>query len=127
MFKRIDHIEIVPSDFERAINFYTGILDFKIQTRWKVDRPPLEEIAFIELGGSVIELFSVNNPAPVSTEQWQVGCRKFALEVEDVDRAIEYLRTKGVKISQEPVTAGTLRLAGIKDPDGLTIELMQRE
>jgi len=126
LFKRIDHAEIVPSDFERAIDFYTGILGFKIQSRWKVERPPLEEIAFIELGGTLIEMFSVKAPAPVSTEQWQVGCRRIALEVEDMDRAVEYLKSKGVEISRKPVTVGTLRLAGITDPDGLSIELLQR-
>jgi len=94
--------------------------------KWKVERPPLEEIAFIELNGSVIELLSVKAPAPVSTEQWQVSCQRIALEVEDVDRAVEYLKSKGVEISQEPLTAGTLRLAGVKDPNGLSIELLQK-
>ena len=126
MFKSIDHEELVPSDFEKSLNFYTEVLDFKIQTRWKVERPPLEEIAFIELGGTLIEMFSVKAPAPVSTEQWQVGCRKFALEVEDIDRAVEYLKTRGVEISREPVAIETLRRAEIKDPDGLSIELLQR-
>ncbi len=126
MFKGIDHVELVPSDFEKSLNFYTGILGFKIQRQWKAERPPLEEIAFIELNGSVIELFSVKGPAPVSTEEWQIGCRKFAIGVDDVDKAIEYLKTRGVEISREPVTVGTLKVAGIKDPDGLTIELIQR-
>lgn len=126
MFKRIDHVEIVPGDFEKSLNFYTEILGFKIQWRRKSERPPLEELVFIELGGTLMELFSVKGPAPVSTEEWQVGCRKFAIEVEDVDKAIEYLKTRGVEISREPVTVGTLKVAGIKDPDGLTIELIQR-
>lgn len=126
MFKRIDHIELVPADFEKTLKFYTEILGFEIQTRRKVERPPLEELAFIKLGDIVIELFSVKAPAPVSTEQWQVGCRKIALEVEDVDKAIEYLKAKGVEISRQPVTVGALRVAGIKDTDGLTIELIQR-
>ncbi len=126
MFKRIDHVEIVPSNLERTLNFYTEILGFKIQWRRKSERPPLEELVFIELGGTLIELFSVKEPAPVSTEQWQVGCRKIALEVENLDKAIEYLKTKGVEISQQPVSVGTSKSAEIKDPDGLSIELLQR-
>ncbi len=126
MFKRIDHVEIVPSNLERTLNFYTEILGFKIQWRRKSERPPLEELVFIELGGTLIELFSVKEPAPVSIEQWQVGCRKIALEVENLDKTIEYLKTKGVEPSQKPVTVGTLRRAEIKDPDGLSIELLQR-
>ncbi len=126
MFKRIDHVEIVPSNLERTLNFYTEILGFKIQWRRKAERPPLEELVFIELGDSLIELFSVKSPAAVSTEPWQVGCRKIALQVEDMDKTIEYLKSKGVEISSGPVAIGNLRRAEIKDPDGLTIELMQR-
>ncbi len=49
----------------------------------------------------------------------------FALEVEDMDEAITYLKSKGVVISVEPVNLGKSKRAEIKDPDGLTIELRQ--
>ena len=128
MFKRIDHVEIVPGDFERTLNFYIEILGFKIQMRLKLERPPLEEVVFIELGGTLIELFSVNEPAPVSIEPWQVSYRRITLEVEDIDKALEYLKAKGVEISSGPRVVESLRVrvAAIKDPDGLPIELVQR-
>ncbi len=126
MFKRIDHVEIVPSNLERTLKFYTEILGFKLQWRRKSERPPLEELVFIELGGTLIELFSVKEPAPISTEQWQVGCRKNDIEVKHLDKDLESHQTKGVELSQKPVTVGTLRRAEIKDPDGLSIELLQR-
>ncbi|MBL7124562.1 MAG: VOC family protein [Dehalococcoidales bacterium] len=128
MFKRIDHVEIVPGDFERTLNFYIEILGFKIQMRLKLERPPLEEVVFIELGGTLIELFSVNEPAPVSIEPWQVSFRRITLEVEDMDKALEYLKAKGVEISSGPRVVESLRVrvAAIKDPDGLPIELVQR-
>jgi 4-hydroxyphenylpyruvate dioxygenase-like putative hemolysin len=31
MFKRIDHVEIVPADLQRTINFYTTILGFTLK------------------------------------------------------------------------------------------------
>lgn len=123
MFKKIDHIEIVPSDIDKTINFYTETLGFKIQRRWKIEASPLEEVAFLELNGSVIELFSIKGPAAMSTEQWQVGCRRIALEVEDMEKAVEYLKARGVAVSQG---AGSSKRAEIKDPDGLSIELLQR-
>ncbi len=126
MFKRIGHVEIIPSNLERTIDFYTGILGFKIQRRFKPERDPVEELVFIELGGTSIELFLVKNPAPASKEQWQVGCRRIAIEVEDMDKAVEYLKGKGVEISGGQATSGPSRRAEIKDPDGLSIELIQR-
>ncbi len=127
MFKRIDHTEIVTGDLKRTLNFYTEVLGFKIQRRFKPERLPLEEIVFIELGGTLIELFSVKNPAPASTGQWQVGCRRIALQVDDVGKAIEYLKSKGVEIVGSPASVENLKRAEIKDPDGLSIELTQRE
>ena len=118
-------MEIVPSDFERTISFYTELFGFKIKQRRKVERPPLKEILFAELNDSVIEFIDVENPTPVSTGHPQVGYLRIAFEVEDMDNAIEYLKTRGVKISREPVDLGTSKRAEIEDPDGLSIELRQ--
>jgi glyoxylase I family protein len=40
MFRRIDHVEIIPSDFEKTIAFYTEILGFRQRERKRVDNPP---------------------------------------------------------------------------------------
>jgi len=125
MFKRIDHIEIIPWDIEKTISFYTGILGFKIKQRQKVEVPPLEEIVYIELNGSVIELIKVKNPALPSQNPWQAGYRMIALEVEDMDTAVNYLKSKGVEITWGPITLGKSKRAEIKDPDGFSIELRQ--
>lgn len=55
MFERIDHVEIIPPNLEKALDFYTKILGFKVKARSKAGGP-LEEIVYLELGGSVIEL-----------------------------------------------------------------------
>ena len=125
MFKRIDHIEIIPGDIEKTISFYTGNLGFKIKQRQKVEVPPLEEIVYIELNGSVIELMKVKDPALPSQNPWQTGLRMIALEVEDMETAVKYLSSKGVEITWGPVTLGESKRAEIKDPDGFSIELRQ--
>jgi glyoxylase I family protein len=124
MFKKIDHVEITPSDLDRTIRFFTDIFGFTVKMRKKVDSPPLEEVAFLELGNTVLELVAVKNPAPAPVVP-QVGYRMMAIEVEDMDKAIEYLKSKGVEISMAPVSLGPSKRAEIKDPDGLTIELRQ--
>lgn len=125
MFKRIDHIEIVPRDLERSIAFYMENLGFRIRQRRKVEAPPLEEVVYLELGDTVLEFVSVRNPASAPVEAWQVGYRMMAIEVEDMDRAIERLRKKGVEIAWGPVALGRSKRAEIRDPDGLPIELRQ--
>lgn len=125
MFKRIDHVEIVSKDFARSVDFYTRVLGFAVRERLRIDQSPLKEIAYLELGGTVVELMSVTDPGPAPSDPWQAGYRMMALEVEDMDRAVEYLKGKGVEISKSPSSTGKSKRAEIKDPDGLSIELRQ--
>ncbi len=136
MFKKIDHIEIVPSNLDRTIKFYTEVLGFKVQSRRKVGTPtplspprsssPMEEVAFIELNDIVIEMFSIKNPAPISKEPWQVGFRRIALEVGDMGKLVEHLKAKGVEVTLFPGPVGSVKMAELTDPDGMSIQLMQR-
>ncbi len=125
MFKKIDHVEIIPRNLERTLKFYTEILGFKIKERKKVGMPPLEEIVYVELNGTVIELMSVQNASSIPQDLWRVGYRMIAIEVENMDKAVEYLKGKGVELSAGPVALGKSKRAEIKDPDGLSIELRQ--
>ncbi|MBI2955124.1 MAG: VOC family protein [Chloroflexi bacterium] len=125
MFKKIDHVEIIPADFERCINFYTDVLGFSVRQRNKAGAPPMKEIAYLELNGTVAEVISVENPSPVPADPWQVGYRMIALEVDDMDKAIEYLKSKDVEISRPPMTLGKSKRAEFKDSEGLSIELRQ--
>jgi glyoxylase I family protein len=124
LFKRIDHVEIVPRDIEKTIAFYRDILGFKIKERNKMSMPGLSEISYLTLGDTMIELLAFNNPAP-APEGPTLGYRIMAIEVDDMDKAIEFLNSKGVEISRAPMTLGKSRRAEIKDPSGFTIELRQ--
>ncbi|MFC2068397.1 VOC family protein [Chloroflexota bacterium] len=125
MFKRIDHVEIVPSDPERTIDFYTNILGFKIKERRTIAAPEIDELVFLQLNDTMVELLAVKNPASISSEHWQVSYRRFCLEVEDMDRTVDYLKSKGIAITVGPITSGKSKRAEIEDPDGLSIELKQ--
>lgn len=125
MFKKIDHVELIPADFDRALTFYTEILGFRVKSRAKVAAPPLEEIAYLALGETVLELMRVTDPIRAELDPWQVGCRMIALEVEDMDAAIAYLASKGVSISWGPVTLGPSKRAEFKDSEGFSVELRQ--
>ena len=126
MFKRIDHVEIIPRDVEGAIRFYSDVLGFKMKTRTKVGMGALEEVIFLTLGDTMLEIVSMKNPVPPSQAAVVAGYRMMAIEVADMGEATAYLKNKGVEISMGPVTLpdGSKR-AEIKDPDGFGIELRQ--
>ncbi|ACH39189.1 glyoxalase/bleomycin resistance protein/dioxygenase superfamily protein [Citrifermentans bemidjiense Bem] len=125
MFKRIDHVEIIPRDFEQSISFYTETLGFTMKQRMTVSAPPLEEIAYLALGDTVLELMRVKDPTLSAPEPWSTGYRMMALEVGDMDLALLYLAGKGIEPTWGPVTLGPSKKAEIHDPDGLPIELRQ--
>ena len=125
MFKRVDHVEIVPRNAETTIDFYVNILGFRIRSRNEVKMPPMREVIYLELGDTVLEIISADDPNPKSEVLWEVGYRGIALEVEDMEKAVDYLRGKGIAIALEPVDLGDSFRGEIRDPDGLIIELRQ--
>lgn len=125
IFKKIDHVEIVPKNAETTIDFYVTILGFKIQSRKKMTMAPITEITYLELGGTVIEIIAADGPAPKSAALWEVGYRGLALEVTDMTKAVDYLQGKGVAIAVQPKDLGNSVRGEIRDPDGLIIELRQ--
>ena len=129
MFKRIDHVEIVTDQPDRTVEFYTEVLGFKLKFRDRIERSSLGvpmDLMYLELGDTVVELISYEGaafePAP---QKEHLGYRMMALEVEDMQKAIEYLQTKGIDIVWGPRVRETYARAEIRDPNGYHIELRQ--
>lgn len=125
MFKRVDHVEIVPGNAEKTIGFYVDVLGFRIRSRKEMKTPPMKEIVYLELGDTVIEIISADDPKPKSGNPWEIGYRGIALEVDDMAMAVDYLKGKGIAIAREPIDLGNSFRGEIRDPDGLLIELRQ--
>jgi len=125
IFKRVDHMELVPRDPEKTIDFYVNILGFRIKSRIEVKMPPMKEVIFLQLGDTVIEIISADHPKPKSEAPWEVGYRGIALEVENMTQAVDYLKGKGIAIARQPLDLGNSFRGEIRDPDGLIIELRQ--
>ena len=125
IFKRVDHVEIVPRNAEKTIDFYVNILGFRIKNRNEVKMPPMREVIYLELGDTVIEIISVDDPKSKSETPWEVGYRGTALEVDDMTKAVDYLKDKGIAMAQGPIDLGDSFRGETRDPDGLIIELRQ--
>ena len=129
MFKRIDHVEIVTDQLDRTVQFYTEILGFTVKARDRIERSSLGapvDLVYLDLGGTVVELIAYEGiqvvPAP---ETEHLGYRMIALEIDDMQKTTDYLRTKGVEIVWGPRIRETYSRAEICDPNGFHIELRQ--
>lgn len=130
MFKRIDHVEIITDQPERTVDFYTEVLGFKVKSRDRVERSgagvPIN-LVYLELGGTTVELITYEGakvaPAPTGVH---LGYNLIALEVDDMQKAIQFLKTKGVEVVWGPkIRDRHSARAEITDPNGYHIELRQ--
>ena len=128
MFRRIDHIELLTSAPERMLAFYREVLGFRESSRTRVPETPLGplDIVYMELGGTTVEIMTYPKAAipPASTER-RLGYQLMALEVDDMDQALQMLKGRGIAPSWGPVKRPDYARAEIRDPDGNGIELRQ--
>ena len=123
---RMLHTMIRVGNLDKSIDFYTKVLGMRLLRR--KDYPQGEfTLAFVGYGeetdNTVIEL--THN---WGTDQYALGdgFGHLAIEVDDVHRACEEIRSRGGKIIREagPMNAGTTIIAFVEDPDGYPIELL---
>jgi glyoxylase I family protein len=128
IFKRIDHIELLTEQPERAERFYTGVLGFRVRHRDRVPQTPLGplDLVYLDLGGTTVELMTYPESKLGTREPGgRLGYQMMALEVEDMERALAHLKAHGVDAAWGPKIRPTYARAEIRDPDGNPIELRQ--
>ncbi len=136
MIRTIDvaHVNLNVTDLNRAIRFYTEILGFKIAFQygdavaWLNFGQYRDGVAGLGQGFHDIALYKVPNPAPEDRRK-RAGMNHVALRLgkpEEVDRAAEYLQSKGIKVLKGPQThkEDRDRYLYFEDPDGNMIELV---
>jgi catechol 2,3-dioxygenase-like lactoylglutathione lyase family enzyme len=125
-FGAVHHVGITVADMDRAVDFWTRLVGYPgihIESCW-VDLP----------GGVALELLRYldRDDAPYDPGTAHPGNVHVCLDVEDMETAHAHAVACGATpVSEQPIEvaagprAGT-RLAYLRDPDGVTIELVQR-
>jgi len=119
-------VAVTTVDFERMMKFYSDALGQDPAADWSTDHA---KAVMFEMGKASLEIFDEAQAADV--DQIEVGRRvsgrvRFALQVPDLDAALERLAAKGAKLIHPPVeTPWGDRNARIEDPDGMQITLYQ--
>ena len=125
---RILHTMLRVGDLDRSVRFYTEVLGMKLLRT--TDRPEQKyKLAFVgydtEERSAVLEL-TYN----YGVERYDLGGAfgHVAIEVDDLRKTCEAVRTKGGKVTREPgpVKGGTSMIAFVEDPDGYKIEFIER-
>jgi catechol 2,3-dioxygenase-like lactoylglutathione lyase family enzyme len=114
------------SDIRRSVEFYTRLLGFSIDHEMVIPDSRLH-IVFLRLGDAILELFDVEHVtgAVMSDVNEVVGYKHICLEVDSVDAEYERLCSAGVTFRMKPADVQHVRVAFLKDPDGMDIELLE--
>ena len=129
--KRVDHVGIAVKNLDESVKFYES-LGFKV-TGYEVVAEQKVKVAFLPCGDSELELLESTEPdGPIARfiEKNGPGIQHIAIRVDDIDKALEELKEKGVRlIDQTPrYGAGNARIAFVhpKATGGVLLELTQR-
>ncbi|MBN9621871.1 MAG: VOC family protein, partial [Actinobacteria bacterium] len=141
----LDHASVTCADLDRSLAFYTGLLGIRLMDRGEDDGPELQTIsgqpvarvrwADLELGdGRVLELIEFERPRvePVAAGNLYPGQGHISLRVADAGVAHAELARAGVEVRSAPVELGEdgfwggCRCFYAVDPDGMTVELIER-
>lgn len=121
--KKIHHVAIIVSDYEKSRAFYVEKLGFRvIRENYRADRDDYK--LDLELDGCELEIFAGKENPPRVNYPEACGLRHLAFYVEDIEAAVAELQEK--EIATEPIRVDPFtekRMTFFHDPDGLPLEL----
>ena len=141
----IDHAGITVASVEAALGFYRDLLGLRVTDEGEDGGPELDAItgmsrvriryAELDLGGGqlleVIEYLGLAG-TPLAQRPCDPGASHLALRIDDVDALCSRLAAAGVTLAGQPTTITApgawhgARCVYVEDPDGRTVELIQR-
>jgi methylmalonyl-CoA/ethylmalonyl-CoA epimerase len=126
---KIAHIGVAVKNIEEAEKFYTEVLSLKVH-----DREQLREIkaSFIPVGDTAIELLQSTTPEGVINkfiEKRGEGIQHIAYQVDNIEKALEELKAKGVPLIDEKPRRGAhnskVAFINPKGTYGILVELVE--
>jgi glyoxylase I family protein len=141
----IDHAGMTVGSLRAALHFYRDLLGLTVTDQGEDSGPELDAITglsgvrirYAELdlgGGRLLELIEFQPPSGIRLSQSprDSGASHLALRVDDVDGLCARLAEAGVNVPGRPTTITApgawqgARCVYAEDPDGRTVELVQR-
>jgi len=126
---RVLHTMLRVGDLDRSIAFYTDVLGMQL-IRKSENAEYKYTLAFVGYGdesqGAVIELTYNWGQADYDLGN---AYGHIALETDDIYATCEAIKAKGGQVTREagPVKGGSTIIAFVKDPDGYSIELINKK
>lgn len=124
--KKIHHIAIICSDYEKSKDFYVNKLGLEILAEVYRKERDSYKLDLALNGEYIIELFSFPNPPARPSRPEARGLRHLAFMVENIEKVKSELESKG--IVSEPIRIDEFtgkKFTFFEDPDGLPLEIYE--
>ncbi len=139
-----NHTSFTVSNLERSISFFTKFLGFRVTSHEPRDPAMIQaltgiagadiDVAYLQMPGHALELIEYKGPEDrgrVECRVCDVGAAHIAFDVEDVEALVTRGAQYGAKLMGEvlEITSGPNkggRAVYMRDPDGVTMEFIQR-
>ncbi len=135
---RVCQTSFTVSDLDRSVAFYRDVLGLTLK---HMAAPKGEKVsavtgypgstlrtALLYSGEHEVELIQYLTPAgkPQIPERRDAGAAHMAFRSKDIEADYRRLKDKGVRFVSPPQDFGTAKACYFTDPDGITLELLQR-
>lgn len=133
MVMKVDHIGVAVKSLDETLKFYQDVLGLKLQDTEVVEEQKVK-VAFLPIGDTEVELLeSTEEDGPIAKyiAKKGEGMQHIAFRVENIEEAIEDMKSKGVRMIDEKPRygAGGAKIAFChpKSTHGVLVELCQRD
>jgi lactoylglutathione lyase len=113
---KVKYATIIVENMEESVKFYTEFMGFEVDSQ-HTPSPGVIITLLKGQGDAMIELIK-------NTEN-EIGLFSVGMEVKDLNTTVKELKSKGAKITMEPVSITVGLLAFLEDPNGAKIALIQ--
>jgi len=111
---------IVVKDLNESIKFYEEIVGLKLNRRFNAG--PGKEIAFMETGGTEVELIEDEDNKNVNIGK---GI-SLGFEVESLDKMMEFIKEKSIEVESGPIQPNpNVKFFYVLDPNGVRIQFVE--
>lgn len=113
---KVKYATMIVKDMDESIKFYRDVMGFEIDSQYDLELAG--EITLLKgEGETMVEI--IKNPVD------EPGLFSIGMDVEDINATIKELKSKGAKVTMEPIPITVGHLAFIEDPNGVRIALIQ--
>lgn len=130
---KIDHLGIATKEIAEALKFWEGALGLENVHTEEVEDQKVR-VAMLPIGETNIELLeptSDDSPITKFLEKRGGGIHHIAIEVEDIEKHLEKLKSEGAKLIDETPRIGAegclVAFVHPKSTNGVLLELVQKK